>query len=139
MVVKFWQYEFNLQPITIVPSDSGVYRINNYSLTKDFGILISKSNNLLNTAKRIDIKTTEFYKLTQYRNTREIEIQCSMMGASFADVQNKMNQFHSVLMAPGMRVLTIRNKSFNVYFKGGFSVEAVSKNILKFNLKATVI
>ncbi len=139
VVVKFWQYDFQLEFITIAPSDSGVYKINNYSLTKDFGIHVSRSNNLSNTAKRTDIKTTEIYKLTQYRNTREIEIQCSMMSASFADVQNKMNQFHSVLMSPGIRVLTIRNKSFNVYFKDGFSVEAVSENILKFNLKATVI
>lgn len=138
-VVKFWQYDFQLQLITIVPSGSGLYSIDNYSLNKDFGISISKSNNLSNTAKRIDVNTTEFYKITEYRNTRSIEIQCSMIGSSFLDVQNKMNQFQSVLMSPGMRVLTIRNNLFNVYFKDGFAVEVISENILKFNLKATVV
>lgn len=139
VIVKFWQYDFQLQPVTIAPSGSGLYGIDNYSLNKDFGIHIAKSNNLSNTAKRIDINTTEFYKITKYRNTRSIEIQCSMMSASFADVQNKMNQFQSVLMASGMRVLTIRNKIFLVYFKDGFAVEVISENILKFNLKATVV
>lgn len=139
VIVKFWQYDFQLQPITIAPSGSGFYGIDNYSLNKDFGISIAKSNDLSNIAKRIDINTTEFYKLTQYRNARSIELQCSMMGSSFTDVQNKMNRFQSVLMAPGMRVLTIKNNLFKVYFKDGFVVEVISENILKFNLKATVV
>lgn len=139
VIVKFWQYDFQLHSITIVSSGTGMHGIDNYSFNKEFGIHIAKSNDLSNTAKRIDINTTEFYKLTQYRNTRSIEIQCSMMGSSFTDVQNKMNQFQSILMAPGMRLLTIRNKLFNVYFKDGFAVQVISENILKFNLKATVV
>lgn len=138
-IVKFWQYDFQLHPVAITPIGAGLYGIDNYSLNKDFGIHIAKSNNLSNTAKRIDVKTTEFYKLTQYRNTRSIEIQCSMMGSSFLDVQNKMNQFHSVLMSPGIRVLTIRNKSFNVYFKDGLECNAINDALIQFALRATIV
>ncbi len=139
VIVNFWEYEFKLQPVTTSPNGTGLYGIDNYSLNKDFGIHIARSNDIFNTAKRIDVNTTEFYKFTQYRNTRSIEIQCAMMGSSFTDVQNRMNQLHSVLMAPGMRVLTIRNNIFYVYFKDGFAVQAISENILKFNLKSTVL
>lgn len=139
VIVKFRQYDFQLQPITITPGVAGVNGIDSYSFYKDFGISISKSNNLSNTAKRIDVNTTEFYKLTEFRNTRNIEFQCSMIGTTFADVYNKINQFQSVIMSPGIRLLSIGNNLFNVYFKDGFTAQAISENILKFNLKATVV
>lgn len=138
-IVKFWQYEFILQSITIVSSGSELYGIDNYSLNKDFGVSIAKSSSLSNTAKRIDVRTTGVYGKTEYRSIRTIDFECSMIGNSFFDVNNKINQFQSVIMAPGIRLLSVRNNLFNVYFKDGFTVQAISENILKFNLKATVV
>lgn len=134
--VDFWQNKYILKPITIIPSVSGLFRLDEFDLKRDFNISIAQSNNLFNTARRIDIGTTEFYEKTNYRGLREISLRCSMIGSSFADVHNKMNQFQSVIMSPGMHALVLRNKTFNVYFKDGISVDVVLSNILNFTIKA---
>ena len=137
--VKFWQNNFVLKPITITPTASGTSMIDNFNLSRDFGIYIGRIANIGNTAKRIDVNTTEFYTWTYYRGTREITLQCSMLGSSVADMYNKMNQFQSVLMKPGMRTLKVRNNELSVYFKDGITVNTVAKNILSFTLKAICI
>ena len=133
--VDFWQNKYSLKPITIIPSISGLFRLDGFDLKRDFGISIAQSNNLLNTAKRIDVGTTEFYEKTNYRGLREISLRCSMIGNSFADVHNKMNQFQSLIMAPGMRTLATPKKILSLYFKDGIVVNIVRPNILQFTLK----
>lgn len=135
VIAKFWQNDFTLKPITLFPSGSGVYMIDGFDLNKDFGIYISQSNSLSNTAKRIDVGTTEFYTRTNHRGTREITLRCSMLGYSFSDVYHKMNQFHTVLMQPGLRQLSLRNFTANVYFKDGITVNVITPIVLRFNLK----
>jgi len=134
--VDFWQNDFVLKPITIIPSGSGLFRLDDFDLRNDFGIIIAQSNNILNTAKRIEVGTTEFYEKTNYRGLREINLRCSMIGNSFADVYDKISQFEAVMMSSGMHVLTLQNKAFNVYFKDGLTVDVVLNNILKFTIKA---
>lgn len=134
--VDFWQNEFILKPRSIIPSGSGLFRLDNFDLKRDFGISIAQSNNLLNTAKRIDIGTTVFYERTNYRGIREISLRCSLIGSSFGDVYDKMSQFEAVLMAPGLHSLVLKNKTFNVYFKDGITVNVVTHNILNFTIKA---
>lgn len=137
--VKFWQNDFVLKPITIAPTALGASMIDNFNLSKDFGIHIARITNITNEAQKIDVNTTEFYIRTDYRGTREITLSCSMLGSSFADMYNKMNQFQSVLIKPGIRILTVRNNEFNVYFKDGITVSIAAKNILSFVLKAICI
>lgn len=139
VTAKLWQNEFNLKPITIIASGSGKYKLDNYNLSRDFGIHVSESIGMNNEAKRIEINTTEFYKKTQYRGMREIELQCSLGGNSFSDMYNKINQFYSVLMAPGMRTLSIGNNNYNLYFKDGVSCNAVTDTIIQFALKGICV
>lgn len=136
--VDFWQNEFIQQPIEVVPSFSGVFRLDNYDLRKDFGISVSQNNGHLNTAKRIDVKTTEFYERTNYRGQREVSFNCSMIGRNFADIYYKMNQLQSILMAPGLRKMTYQNITFDVYFKDGIKVNVINERILTFVLKGIV-
>ena len=126
---KFWQNDYVLKPINTTPTASGTYRIDNFNLNKDFSIYIARRDNFSNTAKRIEVSTTEFYIQTKYRGTREITLNCSMIGISFADVYNKMYQFQSVLMQPGTRKLFVGNNEFNLYFKDGITVNIVKENI----------
>lgn len=137
--VPFWQNNIELIPITISPSGAGDYMIDNFNLIKDFGIYVGESNDLKNTAKRIDIPTTEPYQITQYRGLRSIDLSCSMKDTNFTDIYNKMTQFQAVLMAPGLRTLKLRDNTFQVYFKDGMSVNILNNKVVKFNLKATVV
>lgn len=137
--VRFWQYKFELKPITVIPSLSGYFRIDNYNLIKDLGIYVRQSNNLLDAPKRIEVNTTEFYKITKYRGTKIIEFQCALKGKTFEEQYNRMNEFHSILMAPGMRNITIRNKALSLYFKDGMSVTAPYEHFLQFTLKGICI
>jgi hypothetical protein len=137
--IRFWQNDFSLKPVTIIPSASGAYLLDNFNLNKDFGIYIAQSNDLANTAKRIDAGTTEFYIRTGYRDTREITLNCSMSGNNFENLYKKMNQFQSVLMQSGLRTLTVGNNKFNIYFKDGITVNTVHENMLSFTLKAICI
>lgn len=136
--VDFWQNEYIPQPIEVTPSSSGTFRLDNYDLRKDFGISIRQSSNLSNTAKRIDVKTTEFYERTNYRGQREVYFKCSMIGNNFADIYYKMNQFESILIAPELRRMAVENKTFDVYFKDGIKVNVVNERILDFTLKGIV-
>lgn len=137
VTIPFWQHTYELSSLDINPSASGSFRLDDFDLRRDFGVYVSASGNLLNTAKRIDIPTTQSYERTNYRGSRDITLRCSMMGHTFAGVYNNMKRFHSLLMAPGMRTLTTPNKALQVYFKNGMSVSAVMSNILQFNLTAT--
>ena len=137
--VPFWQNTFELRPVTITPSGTGEYMIDNFNLVKDFGIYVAESGNTRNTAKRIDVQTTEFYQKAQYRGLRTIDLSCSMKGINFTDIYYKMAQFQSVLMAPGLHTLKIRNNTLSVYFKDGMKVDILNDNIAQFNLRVTVI
>ncbi|MPN04005.1 hypothetical protein SDC9_151241 [bioreactor metagenome] len=137
--IPFWQNSVGLKPITITPSGTGEYRIDNFNLVKDFGIHVGQSGNILNTASRIDVQTTEFYTRTNYRGVRAIDLSCSLVGNDFSDVYAKMSQFHSLLMSPGIHTLKIRNNTLSIYFKDGMSVNVVSENIAQFTLRATVV
>lgn len=136
--VPFWQNEIVLPEITVIPSGTGEYRIDNFNLVKDLGIHVSQSGNLLNIAGRIDVQTTELYTRTNYRGTRTIDLSCSMAGINFGDIYNKMLQFHSLLMSPGIHTLSIRNNTFPVYFKDGLTANIIAENIINFTLRATV-
>jgi len=136
--VPFWQNKVVLPEITIIPSETGGYRIDNFNLTKDFGIHVSQSGNILNTASRIDVQTTEFYERTNFRGLRKIDLSCSIVGNSFADVYDKINQFNSLLISPGIHTLKLRNNEYNVYFKDGLTANIIAENIINFTLRATV-
>lgn len=137
--VPFWQNEIVLPEITIIPSGTGGYRVDNFSLTKDFGTHVGQSGNILNTAGRIDVQTTELYERTNFRGLRKIDLSCSIVGNSFADVYDKMSQFHSLLISPGIHTLKLRNNEYNVYFKDGLTANIIDENIVKFTLRATVL
>jgi len=137
VAVTFWQDVYEVGSLDINPSASGSFRLDNYDLRRDFGVYVSESSNLFNTAKRIDIPTTELYERTNYRASRDITLRCSMMGHSLSGVYSNMKRFHALLMAPGMRTLTTPNKTLEVYFKNGMSVRAATHNILQFNITAT--
>ena len=139
VTVRFWQNVFQLKPVTLLPSGSGDYRIDNYDLNKDFGIYISKTENLYNTAKRIEINTTELYTKTQYRSFREAYLKCSMLGTNFADLYNKMNQFQAVLMAPGLRTLKVKTDLYQIYYKNGIAIDFIFDKVLKFYMRVTIL
>ncbi|MEA4980738.1 MAG: hypothetical protein VB075_19400 [Petrimonas sp.] len=137
--IPFWQNSVGLKPITITPSGTGFFKINNFDLAKDFGIYLAQSSNSQNTAKRIEVQTTEFYERTNFRDTWIIDLPCSLVGNDFSDMYAKMSQFQALMMSPGIHALKIRNNTLSIYFKDGMSVNVVSENIAQFTLRATVV
>ena len=138
VIAKFWQNEYLLEPMSTIPSSSGSFRLDNFDLIKDFGIYVGESINLSNTAKRIEIPTTEFYQRTNHRGSRDIILNCFMKRSSVSGIHDGMKNFHALLMSPGMRSFETSNKTLSVYFKNGLTATAIKENILRFNLIATV-
>lgn len=137
VTVPFWQEKYKVGTLDISPSYSGSFRLDDFDLRMDFGVYVAETGNLFNTAKRIDIPTTEFYTRANYRASRDITLRCSMMGQSFSGVYQSMKRLHSLLMAPGMRTLATPNGTVEVYFKSGMTVLAIKNTVLQFNLTAT--
>lgn len=135
---KFRQPVFALPALSLSGSGTGVIVIDGYSFD-DFGIVVSNRDSLLNVGERIDVPTTDFYTGTQYRNIRPLTFECTMLGDSVTDLYSKTGQFQALLMKPGMRSITIGGKTVSVYFKDGFQATLPHEQMLKFNLKATVL
>lgn len=132
---RFWQDIVSLPEMTITPSNTGNIKIDNYNLNKEFGIYGSKEGGFYSVGPRLEVNTTDTYKKCQYRNFRELSINCMMVSTSFTDLYSKMCQFQSLLLSEGLRTLYIDDKSYSCYFKSGFKAQMVGNNVLKFNLK----
>lgn len=143
ITVKFWQNDFVLKQLSVQPSNSGRYRVDEYNLEKDFGIFISNKESLESIAKRIESQTTDFYKQTQYRDILSVKLDCSVKGKSIFDLYNKITQFQSLCYSPGEHILKLIYEDFSyhvtVFFKSGFQVKIPAENILTFSFIVDVI
>lgn len=138
VVVKFWQNDFHLiEELTPPRGVSGRWMMDDYSLTDDFGIYVSKATRMQNGGKRIEVSTTEFYTQTEYRAEREIDLHCFMKGSGVSDLYSKMRQFQKLLMSPGLRTFANGNEDLNLYFKNGINATLSAESVLQFTLKAT--
>lgn len=135
----FWQDAYILKPLTLIASNSGSFRIDNYNLQSDFGIIISKTEGLRDIANRIEINTTELYTKTQHREQRSITLSCFAKSDSIAMLYENICQFHSLCCMPGFRTLTLpENSTIQLYFKEGSKAQFIADKLVKFTLKATV-
>ena len=135
----FWQDAYILKPLTVIASNSGSFRLDNYNLQADFGLTISKTEGLRDIANRIEISTTELYTKTQYRELRSITLTCFAKADSIAQLYDNICQLHSLCYSSGFRTLVLPdNSSVQLYFKEGFKAQFVADNLLKFTLKASL-
>lgn len=135
----FWQNDYKLKEISITPSASGLFKIDDYDLNSDFGIYLARRDDLFDIAGRIEVATTEFYTRANYRGLREVTLRCSMRSGNFEEAYDKMSQFQALLMRPGLRQLSIRNNNYSLYFKDGMTTDIVVPKILQFNLKGICV
>ena len=122
-------------PALPIASGTGSIRIDNYNLHDQFGIHSNKDGGFYSLGKALDVNTSETYTNTQYRDFRELSINCFIVGTSFSDLLNKMSLFQALLYKPGMRELYIDGKSYSCYHKAGFKAQVVAENLIKFTLK----
>lgn len=139
VVVKLWQNEFVLSPLTRTPSANGDWRIDDFDLRKDFGVYVSEAANLQNSGKRIEVNTTEFYTKTNYRSTRDVNLNCFMKTDSMSNLYATMKQFQALIMSPGMRTLKVKNDSFELYFKDGVKADYLGDYFLNFSIKGVIV
>lgn len=136
---SFWQDAYTLKPLTMVPSNTGSFRLDNYNLQADFGLTVSKIEGLRDVANRIEISTTELYTKTQYREPRNITLTCFLKSDSISQLYNYVCQLHSLCYKSGFRTLVLSdNSNLEVYFKEGFKAQFMADNLLKFTLKLIV-
>lgn len=135
IAARFWQETITLPTLTYLPSATGSIRLDNYNLHDDFGIHSGVVGGFRSIGQRIEVQTTEQYTASIYRDYRELQINCFMVGTSFADLYSKMTQFQALLYKPGFRSLQVDGLGYNCYCKQGFKAVAVADNVLKFTLK----
>lgn len=135
---SFYEENVSMPEIEIQATDTGKIRIDGYNLHDQFGIHGNAVGGFYSVGKTIEINTTETYTNTQYRELRELSINCFIVGSSFSDMYTKMSLFHSLLYKPGMRVLYVDGLTCNCYHKAGFKAQVVANNLIKFTLKLTV-
>lgn len=132
---RFWQENIVLNELVIVPSNTGRIKIDNYNLHADFGILGAAVGGFNSIGKSLDVNTTELYENTNYRDTRDLTVNCFMLGQSFSDLYFKMSQFQSLLYKEGMRELYVGEVNYSCYCKAGFKAQVVAENLIQFTLK----
>ena len=138
--IKFWQQEYSPVEIAITPTGDTSYTLDGYSLQRDFDILISSRSGFEDIGKRIEVSTTRPYTQTIYREARDTTFKCIMRGESLSELYEKMSQFQSVCIAPGMRSLRLReNETVDLYFKNGIAVTARTERLLEFSLKCRIV
>lgn len=123
---------------SIIKTTTGKCIIDGYGLQADFGMFVEKIEGIHDMPKRIDIKTSEFYDNSQYRESKELTMKviCSFQNQSTA--YSNVKQFHKLISDPGFRVLNYFGYSFEVYFKDGFKCDFVTENVYKFTAKCVV-
>lgn len=137
--IKFWQQNYNIATLSTTTTGGTEYLLDGYNLYKDFGICVSSRKNIESVAKRIEISTTKPYTKSDYREVRDITLSCMMKGNNIRELYTKMNQFNSLCISPGIRVLTLReNETIQLYFKDGITVTPRSEKLLDFTLKCRV-
>lgn len=140
ITTKFWQQNILLPELIVNPSGNSNELIDNFSLSRDFGIYIASRKADKSIAKRIEISTTLPYTRTQYREARDVTFNCSMIGNDLQSLYVKMMQFQTLCIRPGIRVLMLSgNENYNLYFKDGITVKARLNTLLTFDLKCRVI
>lgn len=138
--IKFWQQAYSPVGITILPTGGISYMLDEYNLRQDFDILISSRSGFENVSKRIEISTTKPYTQTAYRESRDITLKCTMKGRGLFDLYEKMSQFHTVCVTPGMHNLCLReNELISLYFKDGITATPRNERLLDFNLKCRIV
>lgn len=139
VTAKLWQPIFILPELILNTSGSNNgYSIDGYSLNQDFGIYHPEPEGLEAFAKRIEVTTTDVYRITQYRELDIVTFRCKMLGDNMMDLYTKMMQLHALCMRPGLRLLDNGKISAKVYFKAGIAVTHLSEKVLQFELKCTV-
>lgn len=140
VTTKFWQQKYSYPELIIKPAGNGSFLMDDYDLSKDFGIYIASRKSDKNIPKRIEVNTTLPYTQTRYRVANDITFTCSMIGKDLQDLYSKMMQFQALCIKPGIRTLVLpRNGKYNIYFKDGITVKARLNTLLKFDLKCKVV
>lgn len=139
VTVKFWQEEYVLPVLSVEPSGVGI-TLDNYGLEADFGIRLSSRKNDKNEAKRIEINTTLPYTRTAYRDAKDAMFSCFMWGNDLDILYDRMMQFYSLCMRPGLREFRdMDNNIYTLYFKDGITVKVALNTLLTFDLKCRVV
>lgn len=140
VTLKFYEDVVVLPLLGVTSSGGSGFLIDNYNLRKDFGIGVSEIKDTRNPGKRIDVNTTATYKQTKYRDKSTITLKCWMIGSSLVDLYNKMGQFSTLCMKPGLRALTMPDGStLDLYIKDGITVKIEHETALAFDLKLRVV
>lgn len=129
------------QNVVLFPTAPGVatvgtgYKLAGYSFKSDFGIIVNSIAGRLNTASRIEVKTTDFYANINYRDLKDVKIGCTMLASNLPDLTNKMGRLHGLLSQPGLKTLTYPDGTTDgVYLKGGFIVSGITEYACQFTL-----
>lgn len=140
VTTKFWQQDFILSKLLILPSGGSDSLLDGYSMTRDFGIYIASRKDDKSISKRIEVSTTSPYTQTLYREPRDITFTCTMIGDNLQNLYSKITQFQALCMGPGLRILKLsETESFDLYFKDGMVVKTTLETLLKFDLKCRVV
>jgi len=140
--IRFTMYQPDVAFTATLPATLGSLgsKIDDYGLFQNFGIHIENRPGQFDLPERIEIQTTDFYPVTQYRKLKYMEIKGFVEASGFSDLTTKMQRFQRLLTNPGSKVFTFSdNTTFTFYVRDGLTVTSIRKNgsqlIASFNLK----
>lgn len=122
--IELWENEVSFLTPSGASGGTG-FRIDGYNF-QDFGITILKTSDYLDTPKRIEVNTTEFYENSQYREPKELQIEGLIKGNSKVDFWSKLNRFYGLLAGAGTRIIQFPdNTTYHGYVKDGVSAKRI--------------
>lgn len=139
--MNFVEQDVKFEALTKKPTSGATkYLLDGFDLIADFGIHFEDSKDLYSTPERIEIKTTDNYKVTRYRNASDIELKCTMIQPNITSAISSINQLWALLKLPGLRTYIdgwrVAHKVFctnsvKVYFTSSTDEEVIARFTLK--------
>lgn len=138
--IPFWTEWAPAPDLLPEPTTGPGYRLDDYNLRADFGVVVAERSSNRNLGKRIEVSTTHPYTRTEYRDPSDVSLSCQMLGESLTEIYAKMMQFQGLCAMPGLRRLHLPDgSSYTGYVKDGFKATATCGRWVTFDFKFRVI
>ena len=135
LIIPLFEPIWTLATNEVSGTDTSGFRINGYNLSIHFGMTISEVSNLFDIPKRIDVGTTDYYKITQYRESGIINLTGLFEANQNGDLVTNIKKLYSVLISSGIKTFTFPdNSTYQVYAADGCQIKYIYPNMATFSL-----
>lgn len=136
---SFKQIDYSPALLTSMPSFSGSYRLEDFDLFNDFGMVVTSLESELGMAERIASNLTGNYHNALYRKFQELTLNAICIGATLKDIYYNIEQFSALVASSGLKKMETENDILQLYFKTGMRCTVLGEGMVQITIKASIV